>query len=79
MSKPAYLLFIFIHFFASFNFELDLIPVNTGITAGSNLTPGPGRQIQVDTSESARPKLVQNWFEILIQAFRLLALVSNFT
>ena len=39
-------------FFASFNFESDLIAENTGITAGSNLIPGPGRQFQVDTSES---------------------------
>ena len=51
MSKTAYLLLIFM-FFASFKFESDLIAENTGITAGSNLIPGPGRQFQVDTSES---------------------------
>ena len=39
-------------FFASVNFESDLIPENTGITAESNLIPEPSRQFQVDTSES---------------------------
>ena len=32
---------------ASFNFESDLFSENTGITAGSNLIPGQGRQFQV--------------------------------
>ena len=35
-------------FFASFNFVLDLIAENTGLTAGTNLISRPGHQFQVD-------------------------------
>ena len=64
-------------FFANFNFELDLISENTGITAESNLIPGLGHQFQVDTSQSNLKLTCQNQFESFIWAFRLLALYKT--
>ena len=64
VKTPIFIIYIHL-FFASFKFDPDMIPLNTGITAGSTLIPRPGRQYQVDSSKS-NLKLIaraQNWFK----------------